>query len=415
MIFRREMPQIMNEGGLWEESSQLYPLLGAKPRISDVKWVLPNGWSVRFAHLEHEQDVLKWQGAQVPFIGFDELTHFSSYQFFYMLSRNRSATAGFKPYMRATCNPDATSWVKQFLAPWVDRANPIRAESGELLWMVRLDGLIHWHKTFEEAVETARPILAADPMLRPENIIKSVTFVAASIYDNQKLLQKDPGYLGNLLALPQVEQRRLLYGDWDVLPDAGKVFDRAWFRPVTATPEGDDKHRAWECRFWDFAATVQKTKGDDPDYTAGVKLRKHRNRYYVTDLWVGRIAAAELERTVRNVAEQDGRGCVVRWEEEGGASGKFLTQRMVEVLGGFDAAAVRPQGDKLSRAQPAAAQAEAGNVDVLKAPWNERFLTEVHHFPDAAHDDCVDAFSGAFRYLEQFGADVTFGPDLWSM
>jgi hypothetical protein len=56
---------------------------------------------------------------ELPPIGFDELTHFSESQFFYMLSRNRSM-CGVRPYVRATTNPDADSWVATFIA-LVDR------------------------------------------------------------------------------------------------------------------------------------------------------------------------------------------------------------------------------------------------------------------------------------------------------
>jgi len=55
----------------------------------------------------------------VPFIGFDELTHFTKKQFFYLLSRNRS-TCGVRPYIRATCNPDPDSWVKELIEWRVD-------------------------------------------------------------------------------------------------------------------------------------------------------------------------------------------------------------------------------------------------------------------------------------------------------
>jgi hypothetical protein len=133
VIFRRTYPMIESEGGLWEESGNVYPLVGGKPRQRDLKWIFPTGMSVRFAHMQHETDKLNWQGSQIPFIGFDELTHFTESQFFYMLSRNRSVSAGIKGYIRATCNPDALSWVKKFLAPWVDRFSPVKAASGELL------------------------------------------------------------------------------------------------------------------------------------------------------------------------------------------------------------------------------------------------------------------------------------------
>jgi hypothetical protein len=74
-----------------------------------------------------------WKGAQITLICFDELTHFSAHQFFYMVSRNRS-TCGVRPYIRATCNPDADSWVADFLSWWIDpeSGHPIRERAGVL-------------------------------------------------------------------------------------------------------------------------------------------------------------------------------------------------------------------------------------------------------------------------------------------
>ncbi len=77
VIFRRTTVQVRNEGGLWDESERLYPQLGARGFRSSLEWRFPTGASVRFAHLEHDKTVYDWQGAQVPLIGFDELTHFS--------------------------------------------------------------------------------------------------------------------------------------------------------------------------------------------------------------------------------------------------------------------------------------------------------------------------------------------------
>ena len=77
------------------------------------------GGKIRFSHLQFETTVYDWQGAQITLICFDELTHFSAHQFFYMTSRNRSI-CGVRPYIRATCNPDADSWVADFLAWWID-------------------------------------------------------------------------------------------------------------------------------------------------------------------------------------------------------------------------------------------------------------------------------------------------------
>ncbi|MDG4675860.1 terminase family protein [Shinella sp. 838] len=94
VFFRRTLVQVRNEGGLWDESEKLYPCLNAKPRVApDLSWTFPSGASVSFAHLEHDKTVSNWQGSQIPLICFDELTHFTQKQFWYLLSRNRSMCA----------------------------------------------------------------------------------------------------------------------------------------------------------------------------------------------------------------------------------------------------------------------------------------------------------------------------------
>jgi hypothetical protein len=114
VFFRRTMPQITNPGALWDESLKLYPLVGGIPHLGVREWRWPCGGKIKFGHLQFETTVYDWQGAQIAQICFDELTHFTAHQFFYMVSRNRS-TCGVRPYIRATCNPDADSWVADFL------------------------------------------------------------------------------------------------------------------------------------------------------------------------------------------------------------------------------------------------------------------------------------------------------------
>lgn len=204
VIFRRESPQITNEGGLWDTSEELYPLVGATQRVASLSWLFPGGQRIRFAHLHEEKDKEKWQGAQVPYIGFDELTHFTESQFFYMLSRNRS-TCGVPPCVRATCNP-APGWVKEFLAPWLDKNREDRAQSGEVRYFLRKNGEIIWLRPGETHLD-------GEPG-------KSVTFIRSTVYDNRILLAVNPEYLQNLKSLPLVEQARLLDGDWDVFEGA---------------------------------------------------------------------------------------------------------------------------------------------------------------------------------------------------
>jgi predicted phage terminase large subunit-like protein len=46
---------------------------------------------------------------------------------------------------------------------------------------------------------------------------------------------------------------------------------------------------------------------------------------------------------------------------------------------------------------------QAHNVKVIKGPWNEMYLSEMHNFPEAKHDDVTDASDGAFNELIKIG------------
>jgi predicted phage terminase large subunit-like protein len=394
VIFRRTFPQIMMEGGMWDDASRLYPLAGAIPNQGHFYWRFPSGARVRFAYLQSEKDKYNYQGAQIPLIGWDQLEQFSAASFFYMLSRNRS-TSGVRPYVRATCNPDPDSWLATFIGWWIaEDGYADLSRTGVLRWFVRSGHDILWFDSREEA-ETARP----------DQIPRSVTFIPASVYDNKILLREDPDYLANLMAQLPVDRARLLGdpergGNWKVRAESGGIFDRGWFEIVPAIPPGGQA-----CLFWDFAATAKKGTGDDPDYTAAVLIVEVEGAYYVAYVNQFRAGPAEVDRRFKNISWQlseaafaQGRRFRVRWEREPGSAGKRMDLEMVKMLRGLDAAGVPSTGDKLVRAKPLASMAQVGNVRVLSAAWTELFLDHLHNQP-ASKDDIMDAASGAYNEL----------------
>lgn len=389
VIFRRESVQITNEGGLWDTAMALYPPVGGTPRTQPKPlFKFPSGAKVTFAHLNLEADVLGWQGAQVPLIEFDELTHFTRAQFFYMLSRNRS-TCGVRPYVRATCNPDADSWVAELISWWIDQESglPIPNRSGVIRWFVRVSDQLRWDDSPE--------MLAAQFAVAPEDC-KSLTFVAASIHDNQALMQADPGYLANLKALSRVERERLLGGNWKIRPAAGLYFKRHEAQVLNTLP-GDVVQ--WT-RAWDFAATEPTEGNDDPDWTAGVRMGRRANgRFVIAHLAHDRKQANKVREMVKAIAVQDGTGTRVVVPEDPGQAGKDQAASYVTMLAGWPVYKRRPSSDKLTRAEPFAAQWQAGNIDVLRGPWNEALFSELESFPGKSHDDIVDACSDAFADL----------------
>lgn len=397
VIFRRTMPQIKNPGGLWDESEKLYPLTGGTPTSSISEWNWAKGGRVKMSHLEHEKNKLDWQGSQIPLIIFDELTHFTASQFFYMVSRNRSMS-GVKPYIRATTNPDADSWVAQIISWWIDQDTgfPIPDRAGKVRWFVRINDVLCWGNSRAELLaEYGNPNLPEDheEQIQP----KSLTFIPGKLSDNPALMKADPGYLANLKSLPLVEQARLLGGNWKIRPASGLYFKREWVKLVDFAPRDLDV-----VRYWDLAAT-EKTDDNDPDWTAGIKLGRCRQTgiYYLLDCRSDRKSPHGVRKLIRDTAESDGTSVNIGLPQDPGQAGKSQAQDMVLFLTGFNARTRREQGDKIVRFGPFSAQCQAGNVYVVKAPWNERVFTVLEAFPQALHDDEVDACSGAFSMLNE--------------
>jgi len=396
VIFRREIPMITNPGALWDESAGLYTLFGGEPNQNQLRWRFPSGMEVKLSHLFQEKDKFNWQGAQFSYLGFDEVTHFSETQFFYLLSRLRSMS-GVPGYARATCNPDPDSWVAKFIEWWINQetglAYPDRA--GVLRWFIRVEDEIVWADDVEELT-----YLYGEEFLRL-NPPTSVTFIPAKLSDNQILLQRDPSYLARLNSMSRVDRARLKDGNWKVKASAGSMFQKAWFEIVETAPARIKRR----IRYWDRAATEPSPTNQNPDWTAGVKVSQGMDGcFYIEHVERFRGRPLKVQTTVKNLALQDGVGCSVGVEVDPGQAGITDRDLYIQLLAGFDVKTPRAVSDKVSRAKGASAQAEGGNIKLVKGAWNEAFLNELEAFPTpGAKDDQVDGLSGAINDLALSG------------
>ena len=402
-IFRKNANQITVQGGLWDESMEIYSnIKGATPNISEREWRFRDKQGnvvskVSFKHIERDAEVYDYQGAQLCGLFFDELTHFSEFIFFYMLSRNRSS-CGVRPYVRATCNPDPDSWVAKFIEWWInqDTGYPYKERSGVLRYMVRIQNTIYWGDTREELWERFHFEKQED-----REKVKSVTFIPALLSDNPALMRKDPGYRANLEALPEVEREQLLYGNWKIKKAAGLYFKRNQVGNYLNVIPDD---AVFWVRCWDLAATPEDENGD-PAYTAGVLMGKRKNgRFIVADVINKRLSADEVRNLIRLTAQKDKAAFPkvpvrVRVPQDPGQAGKSQAEQYVKYLAGFDIKAVRETGSKEARATPFAAQWQAGNVDLVIADWNEEYLSQLEAFPQGKFKDMVDASANGFDEL----------------
>ncbi len=180
LVLRRSMPELRE---LIDKSRELYPKAfpGCKFREVEKIWTFPSGAKLEFGFLERDADVYRYQGQAYSWIGFDEITHLSTeFSWNYLASRLRTTDPEITPYMRCTANPGGAgaTWVKK---RYVNPSEPNESFTGH-------DGL------------TRR-------------------FIPARLEDNP-YLSTDGRYEQMLKALPAVQRKQLLEGNWDVTEGA---------------------------------------------------------------------------------------------------------------------------------------------------------------------------------------------------
>ena len=201
----------------------------------------------------------------------------------------------------------------------------------------------------------------------------------------------------SLNELDDVLRAQLVEGSWTITPSGD------FFNPESLTRYIDDLD--WEeyrwVRYWDLAATEAK-QGRDPDYTAGALVGRSvkTGLTVIADMQRVRERPDKIEALIARCAAEDPRGTAIRMEQEGGASGVMAIDHYSrKILYGYDFKGARVTGAKDVRARAFAAQANKGNVYLVRALWNSSLVSECYSFPKGAHDDQVDAISGAVNEL----------------
>jgi len=177
----------------------------------------------------------------------------------------------------------------------------------------------------------------------------------------------------------------------------GNVFHPDEIEIVDALPAGGV---TW-VRGWDFAASVPKNS-EDPDYTCGGKLGiMNDGRYIIAHMVRMRGTPDKVEKCLKTTAQADGRLLKQDIPQDPGQAGKSQVLAFTKLLAGYPVVSSPESGDKVTRAEPLAAQVNVGNVVMLRGEWNQELLDEMRMFPNGAHDDQVDSLSRAFARLTQ--------------
>lgn len=347
ILFRKTYSDLSLPGALMSVAQEWLAGSDARWEAQSHTWRFPSGATLTFGYLQTSNDRYRYQSTNLQFVGFDELTQFHEQDYLYLFSRLRKpaegALAAVPLRVMSASNPGGPGgdWVRERFVDADTR------HAGAVFIPARLD---------------------ENPHLDQDTYVKS------------------------LMHLRGAERDRLLHGDWDA-HDAGELFNvsllvlaREWAPAATMV------------RYWDLAATEPGDANPDPDWSCGALVERGRDgRLTLTDLRHFRHGPGETERVVLATAESDGRRVPVWIEQEPGSSGKSLIHYYATKLPGFVVRGDRPTGDKVTRATPLAVAMENGAFRIAESlPMRDVVVAQLRAFPNGAHDDIVDALSGAY-------------------
>lgn len=216
LILRRVKPSLTRS--LWPRAVEMTAgVARSNSNLLEIKF--DNGSVLEFASLETEDEVSKFRAAEYAWIGFEELTEFTEYQYTYMLSRLRSPNPLVVCQVFSTTNPGGIghAWVKErFVRPPVFDLEGFRVVP---IGVVPEPGVV-W---FPEPNEIQRFPLAR-------------LFVPSTLDDNPSL---DEAYADRIaVGSSRAVAKSLLRGDWDAIDQVqGALFAAEDLDSARVSPE----------------------------------------------------------------------------------------------------------------------------------------------------------------------------------
>jgi predicted phage terminase large subunit-like protein len=173
---------------------------------------------------------------------------------------------------------------------------------------------------------------------------------------------------------------------------AGALFKRDWFQYVEYI---DNAERLDWYRYYDLAASVKQAA----DYTASAKCAfGDDGTLYIADVTRHKGEWPDIRRQIMQRAQDEPRVVIGIEESLHGLAG-LQELRREPAMANITFHGVVARGDKRARAMPWAARAEQKKLALLRGDWNRIFLDECVSFPIGAHDDMIDAVSGAVHMI----------------
>ena len=271
---------------------------------------------------------------------------------------------------------DECAHVRDFMRIWEQELRPALTDrQGRAVFISTPAGFNHFFELFRLGQDRANGEWESWQLPSSEN-----PFLDATELDAAKL------------QLPALVYRQEYGAEFVQL--AGAMFRREWFEIVESHPG-----LTVQARHWDLAASV-KTQAD---YSCGVRLGLDADgNAYILDCVHGRWEWPALVRVIAQTALADGSTVQQSVETTGTQKGMLDLLLAEPSLAAVPFRGIAPVADKITRANTWLARAEQNKVKLLRGAWNTVWLDEICAFPEAAHDDQVDATSGAFAAMAGF-------------
>ena len=360
LLLRRTYADLALPEALMDRAAKWLRNTDARPRGGGREWVFPSGATITFGYLDNENDKYRYQGAELQFIGFDEVSQFTETQYAYLFSRLRRKIGVPVPLrMRAASNPGGAGHA------WVFNRFIVGGRQGGRV------------------------------------------FIPAKLADNPFIDRAE--YMRSLMELDPVTRAQLLDGLWITDPK-NKPFKAEYWRGQNRY-DIQDPALARQCigRYlsWD---TGLKDK-DDSAYSALVVGEVMPDYHLVVrEVWRERLLFPQLVDQIARFAREynrDGKlhGVIIEDKASGISAYQTLMQTSEDWLRPL-LIPFEPGGDKRARAEQAAVWCTR-NVVHLPHPsnsalWLPDFEYELFAFPDSQYKDQVDAFTQLCIYLENY-------------
>lgn len=216
LILRRTLKELKQPTGIISRMLLRIPPTVGHYNGTEHTWYFKNGGTIQLGYLENDKDLQQYMGAEYAFIGWDQVEHFTEYQFERMHhplrvsethpGYKKAVEDGFSPFMGASANPGGIGhvWVK---SRFIDPAPPETVFADP-----------NWEQAFDD----------------PQDRATLRAFIPAKVTDNRYL--RNTPYMRTLNALPETERKALRDGDWDVF--VGQMFKQ--FRRDVHVVEPED-------------------------------------------------------------------------------------------------------------------------------------------------------------------------------